>query len=157
MPSFTIRVAHSSDAPALGRLRAALWPDAPAEQHEREVARAIGQGASGTMPAINFVAEAPNGEIVGFVEVGLRSHADGCDPAHPVGFVEGWFVSEPHRRAGVGRALLAAAEQWARAHGCREMASDTPVENEPSQQAHRALGYEVVDRCVNYRKPLDPA
>jgi hypothetical protein len=26
--------------------------------------------------------------------------------------------------------------------------------NEGSQQAHEALGFEVVDRCVNYRKPL---
>ena len=34
------------------------------------------------------------------------------------------------------------------------MASDTWVENEGSQLAHEALGYEVVDRCVHFRKSL---
>jgi len=39
----------------------------------------------------------PNQSLVGFLEVGLRSHADGCDPAQPVGYVEGWFVAPDHR------------------------------------------------------------
>jgi len=47
---------------------------------------------------------------VGFLEVGLRSHADGCNPSRPVGYIEGWYVTEDHRRCGVGRNLLAKAE-----------------------------------------------
>ena len=47
-----------------------------------------------------------------------------------------------------------AAEEWARAHGCLEMASDTWIDNEESQRAHEALGFEVVDRCVNFRRAL---
>jgi aminoglycoside 6'-N-acetyltransferase I len=35
------------------------------------------------------------------------------------------------------------------------MASDTWIDNEGSQRAHEALGYEVVDHCVHYRKRLD--
>jgi len=35
-----------------------------------------------------------------------------------------------------------------------EMASDALIDNELSQRAHEALGYEVVDRCVHYRKRL---
>ena len=35
-----------------------------------------------------------------------------------------------------------------------ELASDTWIDNEKSQRAHEALGFEVVDRCVNYRKVL---
>jgi aminoglycoside 6'-N-acetyltransferase I len=34
------------------------------------------------------------------------------------------------------------------------MASDTWIDNAESQRAHQALGFEVVDRCVNYRKRL---
>jgi aminoglycoside 6'-N-acetyltransferase I len=34
------------------------------------------------------------------------------------------------------------------------MASDTWQDNVDSQRAHEALGFEVVDRCVNYRKVL---
>lgn len=65
--------------------------------------------------------------MTGFLEVGLRSHADGCDPAQPVGFVEGWFVEEACRNRGIGRALMRAAEDWARGQGCVEMASDTRI------------------------------
>ncbi len=92
--------------------------------------------------------------LIGFLEAGLRSHADGCDPAHPVGFVEGWLVKEEMRGQGIGQRLLEAAEDWARAQGCTEMASDTWIDNELSQRVHEALGFQVVDRCVHYRKAL---
>ena len=88
------------------------------------------------------------------MEVDLRSHADGCNPLQPVGYIEGWYVAEDHRHRGVGRKLVAAAENWARSHGSVEMASDAIIDNEMSQRAHEALGYEVVDRCVHYRKRL---
>ena len=109
---------------------------------------------SGTLPAAVFVAEAEDGRIIGFLEVGLRSHADGCDPAQPVGFVEGWFVLEASRNQGVGRALMRAAENWARQRGAIEMASDSWITQEDSHRAHEALGFNVVDRCVLFRKSL---
>jgi hypothetical protein len=34
------------------------------------------------------------------------------------------------------------------------MASDTWIGNEPYQRVHEALGFEVIARCVNYRKIL---
>jgi aminoglycoside 6'-N-acetyltransferase I len=34
------------------------------------------------------------------------------------------------------------------------MASDALIDNRPSEDAHRALGFEVVDRCVHLRKDL---
>jgi len=35
-----------------------------------------------------------------------------------------------------------------------EMASDTWIDHEESQLAHAALGFDVVDRCVHFRKQL---
>jgi aminoglycoside 6'-N-acetyltransferase I len=105
-------------------------------------------------PCEVLVAEARDGKLAGFAEVGMRSFADGCDPRRPVGYLEGWYVAEAWRGQGAGRALVEAAEAWARAQGCVEMASDTWIDNELSQRAHEALGYEEVDRCVNYRKRL---
>ena len=78
----------------------------------------------------------------------------GATPLRPVGFMEGWHVAENHRHMGIGKKLLAVAEDWARSHGCTEMASDTWIDNELSQRVHEVLGYEVVDRCVHYRKTL---
>jgi aminoglycoside 6'-N-acetyltransferase I len=104
-----------------------------------------------------LVSEDQHGALTGFLEVGLRSHADGCNSARPVGFVEGWFVQKAFRNKGVGAELMRAAEDWARAQGCFEMASDALISNQTSQRAHEALGFEVVDRCVHFRKLLSAA
>jgi aminoglycoside 6'-N-acetyltransferase I len=119
---------------------------------DRAAAILSGESTS-TLPLVLVVAEIA-GEVVGFIEVGLRSHADGCDTRYPVGFIEGWYVKPEYQRRSVGRALLQSAEQWARAQGARELASDTWIDERPSQRAHEALGFEVVDRCVHFRKSL---
>jgi aminoglycoside 6'-N-acetyltransferase I len=149
-----VRVARLADREPLARLRAALWPESSAEEHARELASILSGKGLGTMPLIELVAEESDGALVGFAEVGLRSHADGCDVGHVVGYLEGWYVVESHRKKGIGRKLLRAAEEWARRQGCVEMASDALLENEVSQRAHAALGFTEVDRCVRYRKSL---
>lgn len=45
------------------------------------------------------------------------------------------------RRSGVGHALVAAAVAWARSQGCRELASDTRLDNLISTAAHLATGF----------------
>jgi aminoglycoside 6'-N-acetyltransferase I len=152
MPA-SVRRAQNFDLDQLAHMCALLWPDAPASEHRRELESLLHSGRSGTLPLAIFVAHEGE-ELLGFVEVGLRSHADGCDPQRPVGFVEGWFVHEAFRHRGVGKQLMRAAEDWSRAQGCAEIASDTWLDHADSQRAHEALGFEVVDRCVHYRKPL---
>jgi len=151
-----IRHAKATDLDQLARLFEALWPESSAEEHAQELRQILGGKAASvlTMPLTIFVAEGSNGRLVGFLEVDLRSHADGCNPSQPVGYIEGWYVTEDHRQGGVGRRLLVKAEEWARGHRCVEMASDAIIDNELSQRVHEALGYEVVDRCVHYRKSL---
>ncbi len=131
-----------------------LWPDAEVVDLEREVDAIIGARAAGALPAAVLVADAGGGQLHGFLEVGLRSHADGCDSSRPAGYVEGWFIREPVRHGGIGGALMRAAEEWVRGQGCLEMASDALIDNTLSERAHLALGFEVVDRCVNFRKAL---
>ncbi len=153
MPHVHVRRAVAEDAKPIAALSYALWPEAAYSIHLDDTRATLAGEAPSTMPLVLFVAER-DARVVGFIEVGLRSHADGCDPRRPVGFVEGWYVDAAHRKLGVGKALMAAAEDWARAQGCTEMASDTWLDAEVSQRAHEALGFEVVDRCVNYRKSL---
>ena len=150
-----IRPAQPSDLDQLARMCEDRWPDSSAEEHAQEL-RLILEGKADrvlTMPIAILVAEA-GGRLVGFVEVDLRSHADGCNPAQAVGYIEGWYVAEEYRGGRLGGKLVAEAEDWARSHQCVEMASDALIDNEVSQRAHEALGYEVVDRCVHYRKKL---
>ena len=133
-------------------MRHALWPDGAIDEHAREVEQVL-SGTFGVYPYAIFVAEI-DGEVAGFADVTLRSYADGCDASRPAGYLEGWYVVDTARRRGIGAALLHACEEWARAQGCTEMASDTWIDNEVAQSAHESLGFEVVDRVVNYRKGL---
>jgi len=100
-----------------------------------------------------FIAEREDGSVAGFVEVGSRPYADGCDTS-PVGYIEAWYVDPDVRRSGYGRDLLKAAENWARGRGYHEMASDALLDNEISHAAHYRAGYEEVDRVVQFRKGL---
>jgi aminoglycoside 6'-N-acetyltransferase I len=154
MPIWTIRVAQSSDRSDLAKMRSQLWPDTPVEEIVRELNLALSDRAAGTLPSAILIAQDANGGLIGFLEVGLRSHADGCDPSQPSGFVEGWFVREDFRARGVGRELMQAAEAWARGQGCLEMGSDSLIDNSGAHRAHQALGFEVVDRCVHFKKKL---
>ena len=133
-----VRRSEPADVPQLQELRHALWPDCPLDEIPVDPA---------------FVAVWEDGTLVGFIEMSLRSHAEECESS-PVGYIEGWFVVEPLRRTGIGAQLVRAAEDWACAQGCTEMASDTWLDNTLSQQAHAALGYEEVERLVHFRKSL---
>ena len=128
-------------------MRRALWP---AAGHDGEVAAYF----AGTIPGATFVAEGAAGGLAGFVEVGTRSYAEGCE-SRPVAYIEGWYVDPDARRSGVGTALIRAAETWARELGLREIASDVEPDNDASLQTHRALGYEEVGAIVCFRRVLD--
>jgi aminoglycoside 6'-N-acetyltransferase I len=154
MSEWIVRAARESDRRVIAGMQVLLWPITLVEENEKEIAEILSSGACGILPAAILVATAEDDAPIGFVQVGLRSHADGCDSAHPVGYIEAWFVFEALRKRGVGKALIGAAEDWARGQGCVEMASDALIENEVSQRAQLALGFEVVDRCVTFRKHL---
>jgi len=130
------------------RMSRALFPD------ESEASLTSGMRDTRSRPdAEVFVVDRNDGTLAGFVEAGTRLYADGCDTS-PVGYVEAWFVDADVRRQGWGRALLGAAEDWARAQGYREMASDALLTNVVSHQAHAAAGYIETERLVVFRKPL---
>jgi aminoglycoside 6'-N-acetyltransferase I len=52
------------------------------------------------------------GRAVGFVELSIRNYAEDCETDR-VAYLEGWYVIPEARRTGVGRALIAASEEWA--------------------------------------------
>jgi aminoglycoside 6'-N-acetyltransferase I len=144
-----IRTARIEDADAWTRMRTALWPDG-ADDHRREIDAYF--AGSRHDPAMVLVAEL-DGELAGFAELSLRSHAEGCSTS-PVAYLEGWYVSAETRKRGVGRALIEAAEAWGRSQGCTEFASDTEVDNAPSAAAHAALGFEETGVVRCFRKML---
>ena len=133
-------------------MRVSLYPDADTGEVDDWFAAAAGGGTHAVGVAV-LVADRGNGKLAGFVEIGSRNYAEGCETT-PVAFLEGWYVDPDIRRTGVGRRLVQAAEAWAVENGYAEMASDTELENEVSLRAHLALGYEEVERQICFRKRL---
>ncbi|HEY3345142.1 MAG TPA: GNAT family N-acetyltransferase [Anaerolineaceae bacterium] len=149
-PEAIIRRLEQPDAPEWLRLRSALWPDADREDLAQELEMIL-QDAN-RQPV--FVAVRPDGGLCGIVEVSLHEHAPGCQTS-PVGYLEGWYVEPTWRGQGVGRALVEAAEMWARSQGCLEMASDTNDEYPVSPAVHAALGYREIERAIYFAKKLE--
>ena len=143
-----IRPVRSSDVPDWLRMRIALWPEAAAGDHPREMADLLAAGRETAL-----VWQRPGSRLGGFIELSLRDRVDGCDSS-PVAYVEGWYVDPDLRRHRVGTRLIAAAEEWARHHGCSELASDCLLENEVSRQAHLATGFVETSRQIHFKKPL---
>jgi aminoglycoside 6'-N-acetyltransferase I len=148
---FEVRPATRLDAAAWLRMREALWPGDDARWHAAE----IEQFFAGTldMPLEVLVAIDGFGEIIGFAELSIRRYAEGC-VTDRVAYLEGWYVDAAHRRRGIGTALVAAAETWARRQRCTEFASDALLENDVSAAAHRAAGFEEVERIRCFRKAV---
>jgi aminoglycoside 6'-N-acetyltransferase I len=143
-----IRTARPEDYTELRRLWLALFP-----WDNDDAERAIKSLVSGEQRAALIVSERPLGSLSGFIEVGTRPYAEGCVTS-PVAYIEAWYVDADDRRRGIGRALFAAAEQWGRDQGLREIASDALIENETSIIAHKALGYEEIERIVCFRRDI---
>jgi aminoglycoside 6'-N-acetyltransferase I len=129
-------------------MRLSLW-GGTAEEHTHDLDAYFATPQGG----VTFVVEITGGGLCGFIEVSLRSDAEGCTTS-PVAYIEGWYVDAASRRRTLGTRLVQAAEAWAQHYGLQEMASDTQLDNTVSIQAHKALGYEEVERLVCFRKRL---
>jgi aminoglycoside 6'-N-acetyltransferase I len=151
VPSNTvIQRCTSLDQPGWLEFRLALWPDATADDHRGYMAISLAQPERFLQLMMYDDQRAP----VGFIEGSIRADYVNGTETSPVGFVEGVYVAQAWRRRGVARELFAAIGDWARARGCRELASDALLENEASQRAHRALGFRETERVVYFVRKL---
>lgn len=153
MVAFRVRPATTADAAVWQRMRNELWPDHGGDYHAAEVAAFLAGKLS--MPLAVLLAEDTAGRVVGFVELNIRAYAEDCVTDH-VAYLEGWYVAPEARRRGAGAALIAASEDWARAQGCTEFASDALLDNDVSARAHAALGFEETVQIRCFRKQLAP-
>lgn len=131
------------------RLRQGLFDDSTEAEHRQEMAEILADAVGCVL-----VAERPSAQLAGYAHVGSRKYAEGCTSS-PVAYLEEWFVDADVRRQGVGRALIAAAEAWARQNDLHELASDTIIDNQVSLASHLALGFTEVERQINFIKKLD--
>ena len=148
LAGLTVRDIIDTDRGDWVRLREALWPGSLSD-HDIETRKYF---ESRSTALLVFVADV-DGRIVGFLEMDFRPYAPACVTS-PVPFIEGWYVEPAWQRRGIGRALVEAAEARARDMGYTEIASDAELENADGIAAHRAVGYEEVERIVCFRRSL---
>ncbi len=132
-------------------MRCVLWPEGSEAEHRTEIGRFLAGEA--LAPSAVLVAEDRGENVVGFAELSIRWCAEGCRTER-VAYLEGWFVDSRARGRGVGRALIAAAEEWGRRQGCTEFASDAQENDEASAAAHRAVGFTEAGLVRCFRKDL---
>lgn len=122
-----VRRMRQEDFPEVTAMMHALWPEEAANEFSNEQV---------------FVWDRDTGGLGGFISLSLRSWAEGCESV-PVPYIEGWWVAPDLRLAGVGRALVDAAERWCRERGHLELGSDFELQNDASLRAHAALGFDM--------------
>jgi aminoglycoside 6'-N-acetyltransferase I len=146
-----VRPVTPADAPAWLRMRDALWPEDENHWHATEVERFL--AGELPMPLAVLMAVDDADQPIGFVELFIRPYAEDCETDR-VAYLEGWYVEPAVRRQGVGRALIAAAEDWGRAQGCTEFGSDALIDNHLSAAAHAALGFVETAQIRCFKKNL---
>ena len=139
--------AEVKDASEVARLSLQLWPEHDIEEMKREFRELIQMDDSAV-----FLAR--EGEAVGFAQCQLRRDYVEGTQSSPVGYLEGRFVTQPCRNRGYARALLAACQDWARARGCTEFASDCELTNSESLAFHLRMGFLEANRIICFTKRL---
>ena len=84
-----------------------------------------------------FVAERNDGAIVGRLSLARDTHPASAHVADL-----GLMVAKAARRTGVGRALMEASVEWARASGVRKLELHVFPWNEPAIQLYERFGFE---------------
>ena len=122
-----------------------LWPENPPGEM-------LAERRAGRLPH-EFLAYVA-GQPAGFISLSVRrEYVEGTNGG-PIGYLEGIYVCPAHRRQGVAAAMVAFAEGWARARGCREFASDCYVDNAASRAFHAGVGFAEAGVNVHFVKPL---
>lgn len=143
-----VQYATISNQEALVQLMHELWPDAPIEELRMEVKLGL---ASKKM---HYFIASSDTKAIGFCQLSFRHDCVPGSSMSPTAYLEGIYVVESERQRGVAARLIDAAAMFATRHGCIELASDTELENESSQQFHEKIGFKEVERVVTYIKKL---
>ncbi len=132
-----IRPFRTADAPALVAILRETFHDtwAPQMAAERVAGHGIADKSAGYVrdKGAAFLVAEVEGVVAGFV------HCEG-------GFVHALHITAAARRHGVGRALMAAAEEAARRVGETRLRLETDTFNVASQALYASLGYVEIDR-----------
>jgi len=140
-----VRRARSEDAKRIAELSGQLGYPATASQM-RERLRGIKLSSQHAV----FIVESAKEGVIGWLHVSRQPLLEVEIRAE----VNGLVIAEGQRSAGAGARLLAAAEEWARKHGCKSMSVRSNVIRERAHIFYERNGYEHYKTQKSFRKPL---
>jgi GNAT superfamily N-acetyltransferase len=145
MPVETIvRLAAVKDAERISQLSEQLGYPSTTAEIARRLAEICGDGEHAV-----FVAES-GGEVIAWIHVLVAASLLSDTRAEILGLV----VDECHRSHGIGRVLMAEAEQWAREKGCRSVRLRSNVVRSRAHAFYERLGYRVIKTQQVFLKDL---
>lgn len=150
MPAIAIRTATVADLDTVARLF-----DAYRQFYQQAPDLALATAFIGERmrcgQSLILVAEDDTQQALGFCQL----YPSFCSiEAQPIYSLYDLFVLPSGRRTGVGKQLLQAAEEQARAHGMARMDLTTAKTNLPAQSLYQALGWVRDEVYYAYNKPV---
>jgi len=141
----TIRPMRIQDAEAVANLAGQLGYTSTSIQIERRFRALEEIPDSQVLVALNG-----DGAVVGWLHV-FAGHAIESEGQAEVG---GLVVDVNARGQGIGKALLKAAEAWARTRGCVEMRIRSNTIRTDAHEFYMHLGYAILKSQNNFKKSL---
>lgn len=141
--STSVREALPSDAQRIASLSLQLGYEVPLTHVERFMKTLRESEAL-------FVAVVPRAGVVGWVSLAESHTLTSSARAE----IHGLVVEDEFRGHGIGRALVAAAEAWARRRGCTSLRLLSNVIRERAHDFYRDLGYDVLKSEYVFQKTL---
>jgi GNAT superfamily N-acetyltransferase len=139
-----IRQITFNDAAAAGQLSAEFGYPASKEVMERRISALLSQ--TGHAVFLACVEDA----AVGWIDVGIVHHLQ----SEPYGEIGGFVVSEKHRSTGIGKQLIARAEEWMRERGLRRALVRSRITRVAAHRFYLREGYAQVKTSAVFEKEL---
>ena len=142
--AIAVRAMEPGDATAVAALCGTLGDEATAA----DVVTRFTSLASSSRDSM-FVAS-DDGMVVGWIHAFVSMLIE-SDPFVEIG---GLVVSESVQRRGVGRLLMAEAEAWALAHGCREVRLRSNIVRAGAHRFYESIGYRTLKTQYTFAKTI---
>jgi len=144
----TIETISRSNIRSLTQLMLELWPDCSFDEELENCKTKLN-----SKNEICYLIKEQE-DYIAFIHLTIRAdYVEGAADS-PVAYVEAVYVKENYRSLGIGKRLIQLGEDWGKQKGCKQLASDTTLNNVASIEFHRKNGFLEVSRIVCFIKEL---
>jgi len=144
----TVEPISTNNIRDLAQLMLELWPDSSFDE-ELESCMIILNNDNDVSYLIK-----DKDTYIAFIHLTVRfDYVEGANSS-PVAYIEGLYVKENWRHLGIGKKMIDLGTEWGQQKGCKQLASDTELNNDTSIEFHKKLGFLETNRIVCFIKDL---